>query len=215
MAHIYEFPRPSVTLDAVVLRTPQLGFPEILLIKRGQMPFVGQWALPGGFMEMEEKPLTGAARELKEETGLYDLPLKPLFTCGEPGRDPRGRTVTIVFGCLVRDTPFAPKGGDDASEAAWFSLQNPPEMAFDHRRVLTEIEQHLVWQAKTSIVGRDVFHDLASSKDILRLHQSITGETRPDFIEVCEQRGILKCRDGICQYTHTTPAGPDWQPLVW
>ncbi len=215
MAHTYEFPRPSVTLDAVVLRTPKLEFPEILLIKRGNEPFVGYWALPGGFMEMEEKPLTGTARELKEETSLYDLPLKPLFACGEPGRDPRGRTVTIVFGCMVRDTAFAPKGGDDAAEAAWFPLRNPPEMAFDHRQVLAEIEQHLVWQAKTSIVGRDVFHDLASSRDILRLHQSITGETRPDLIKACEQQGLLKCRDGICQYTPLTPAGPDWQPLVW
>ncbi len=215
MSYTYEYPRPSVTLDAAILRTPQLGFPEILLIKRGHKPFIGHWALPGGFMEMEEKPLAGAARELEEETGLYDLPLKPLFCCGEPGRDPRGRTVTMVFGCLVRDTAFAPKGDDDAAEAAWFSLRTPPEMAFDHRRVLAQIEQHLVWQARNSIIGRDVFHDLASSKDILRLHQNITGETRADLIEDCEKRGLLACRDGICQYISPTPSGPDWQPLVW
>lgn len=215
MSFTYEYPRPSVTLDAVILRTPQLGFPEILLIKRAHKPYMGHWALPGGFMEMDEKPVTGAARELEEETGLYDLPLKPLFCCGEPGRDPRGRTVTMVFGCLVRDTAFSPKGGDDAAEAAWFSLRNPPEMAFDHRRVLAQIEQNLIWQARYAIIGRDVFHDLASSKDILRLHQSITGENRANLIETCEERGLLKCRDGICQYTSPTPAGPDWQPLVW
>ena len=215
MSYQYEYPRPSATLDAVILRTPQLGFPEILLIKRGREPFVGRWALPGGFMEMDEKPLSGAARELAEETGLYDLPLKPLFACGEPGRDPRGRTITLVFGCLVRDSAKAPKGADDAAEAAWFPLRTPPEMAFDHRRVLSQIELNLIWQAKTSIVGRDVFHDLASAKEIARLHQSITGETRPDFIEVCEQRGLIKCRDGICEYTPPPPAGPDWQPLVW
>jgi hypothetical protein len=121
----------------------------------------------------------------------------------------------MVYGCLVRDTAFSPRGSDDAAEAAWFPLRVPPEMAFDHRRVLAQIEQHLVWQARYAIIGRDVFHDLASSKDLLRLHQNITGENRPDLIEVCEERGLLKCRDGICQYTSPPPAGPDWQPLVW
>jgi len=215
MNYQYEYPRPSVTLDAVILRTPQLGYPEILLIKRGQAPFVGHWALPGGFMEMDEKPLSGAARELAEETGLQDLPLKPLFACGEPGRDPRGRTMTMIFGCLIRDSATSPIGSDDAAEAAWFPLQSIPKMAFDHQRVLSQIEQNLVWQAKTSIIGRDVFHDLASSKDIIRLHQNITGEIRPDFIEVREQQSLIKCRNGICEYTPPNPAGPDWQPLVW
>ncbi|MDD3001723.1 MAG: NUDIX hydrolase, partial [Candidatus Riflebacteria bacterium] len=156
MVYEYEYPRPSVTLDAAVLRTPALEYPEILLIKRGNDPFLGFWALPGGFMEMDETPLFGASRELAEETGLTDLPLKPLFACGEPGRDPRGRTVTFVFGCLIRDTNIKPKSGDDAAEVAWFPLNKLPKMAFDHKTVIAQIEQGLLWQAKHLIIGQDV-----------------------------------------------------------
>lgn len=215
MPYTYEYPRPSVTLDAVVLRVPHLEYPEILLIKRGRPPFAGTWAIPGGFMEMDETPLAGAARELKEETGLYDLPLKPLFTCAEPGRDPRGRTVTIVFGCMVRDTAQTPHGDDDASEARWFPLKNLPKMAFDHSRVISQVEMNLLWQAKTAIAGQDVFHDLASAKDIMRLHQGLTGKVPENFIENAEKSGLLKCRNGICEYVKPVPAGPDWHPLVW
>ncbi|MDD2998081.1 MAG: NUDIX hydrolase [Candidatus Riflebacteria bacterium] len=215
MVYTYQFPRPSVTLDASVLRTPQLDYPEILLIRRGHEPFVNKWALPGGFMEMEETPLAGAARELQEETGLCDLPLKPLFTCAEPNRDPRGRTVTMVFACLVRDTDRQPCGGDDAAEARWFSLKGLPEMAFDHHRVITQIELSLIWQARTSLVGRDVFHDLASVKDIKRLHNNLCSNIPADFIKIAEKKGLIKQRDGICEYVSQLPAGPDWQPMVW
>lgn len=215
MSYTYEYPRPSVTLDAVVLRSPHLHYPEILLIQRKHPPFPGSWAIPGGFMEMEESPLVGAARELHEETGLCDLPLKPLFTCGEVGRDPRGRTVTIVFGCLIRDSAKNPAGQDDAAEAKWFSLRNLPDMAFDHKRVIAQIEHSLVWQASTSIIGRDIFHDLASAKDIIRLHQNIAPDTAENVIERAVASNLLRYRDGICEYITQVPAGPDWNPTVW
>lgn len=215
MTYTYDYPMASVTLDAVVLRTPLLQYPEILLIKRKNPPFADCWAIPGGFMEMDEAPLTGAARELAEETGLWDLPLKPLFTCGEIGRDPRGRTVTIVFGCLIRDTAHPPVGQDDAAEAKWFPLKNLPKMAFDHKRVIAQIEHNLVWQAKTSIIGRDIFHDLASAKDIVRLHQSIAPESAENLIDRAVAANLLTCRDGICEYIIQVSAGPDWNPMVW
>lgn len=215
MTFTYEYPRPSVTLDAAILRVPLLNHPEILLIKRGREPFAGKWAIPGGFMEMDETPLAGAARELQEETGLYDLPLKPLFTCAEPGRDPRSRTVTMVFACLIRDSAHHPHGDDDADEARWFSLKNLPALAFDHRRIIAQIEMSLLWQARTAIVGQDVFHDLASAKDILRLHKNLCGSVASDFIANAEKNNFLKCRDGICEYLKPVPAGPDWHPMVW
>ncbi len=215
MSYTYQYPRPSVTLDAAILRVPKLGYPEILLIRRGHEPFTGKWALPGGFMEMDESALTGAARELQEETGLTDLPIKPLFTCAEPGRDPRGRTVTMVFGCLVRDTAKAPKGGDDAAEAAWFSLKKLPEMAFDHKRVVLQIEANLLWQARHLVVGQDVFHELGSAKDITRLHNSLCPTEGSEAVARGEKAGLLKCREGICEFLKPIPAGPDWHPLVW
>lgn len=215
MSYTYEYPRPSVTLDAAVLRTPALKYPEILLIRRGHDPFAGQWALPGGFLEMHEKPLVGAARELAEETGLTELPLKPLFTCGEPERDPRGRTITMVFACLIRDSEKLPVGSDDAAEAAWFSLRDLPELAFDHKRVISQIENNLLWQATTSLIGKDVFHGVASQKDITRLHRNICPNLPPEVIQRAERMGLLSCKDGICEYVSAVPLGPDWHPMVW
>jgi 8-oxo-dGTP diphosphatase len=218
MSYNYKYPRPSLTLDSVILRTLELKYPEILLIKRGQDPFKGLWALPGGFMDMDETPLAGAARELMEETGLVDLPLKPLFACGEPGRDPRGRTITMVFGCLVRDSEEPAKAGDDAAEAEWFSLHDIPETAFDHRRVIKQIETHLLWQAKTAIVGRDVFHGIASKKDVYRLHHNLLGKEMPpsaDFFAANQRKGLVHIKEGLCEYLQISGGGPDWNPVVW
>lgn len=215
MNYTYEYPRPSVTLDAAVLRTPKLKYPEVLLIRRGHDPFSGLWALPGGFMEMNENPLVGAARELAEETSLLELPLKPLFSCGETGRDPRGRTVTIVFGCLIRDAETSPKAADDAAEAKWFALNDLPALAFDHKRVIAQIEQNLLWQARTAIVGQDVFHGVASAKDIIRLHQNLIPDTSEELIQRSEKLGLLECTDGICTFKTVVPHGPDWHPMVW
>lgn len=215
MTYQYEYPRPSVTVDAVVLRTPDLNFPEVLLIKRKNPPFKNSWALPGGFLDMDEKPLTGAARELEEETGLKDVPLKPVFTCGELNRDPRGRTITMVFACLIRDSDMAPKAADDAAEANWFPLRSLPKMAFDHHRVLEQITSHLLWQASNLIVGRDVFHTVASTKEVLRLHQNLTGKSDPDFLGNAQVKKLINCKEGLCEYNYPPPVGPDWQPMVW
>lgn len=216
MTFTYEYPRPSVTLDAAVLRVPTLAKPEILLIRRGNDPFKNRWALPGGFLDMHETPLAGAARELHEETGLADLPLKPLFTCGEPGRDPRGRTITMVYGCLIRDTETAPMGGDDAAEARWFSLTELPDMAFDHERVVAQIRSSLLLQAQHLIVGQNVFHELASEREIITLHTNLCGKTAgKGVIARAVSSGLLKCKDGICEYISPMPAGPDWHPMVW
>ena len=216
MTFTYEYPRPSVTLDAAVVKVPTLKKPEILLIRRGNEPFKNLWALPGGFLDMHETPLTGAARELLEETGLADLPLKPLFTCGEPGRDPRGRTITMVYGCLIRDTATTPQGSDDAAEAGWFPITELPEMAFDHGRVIAQIHASLLWQARHTIIGQNVFHDLASERELITLHVNLCGPGEgKKAIARAISAGLLKCRDGICEFFTPVPAGPDWHPMVW
>ena len=173
------------------------------------------WALPGGFLEMEETPLNGASRELMEETGLYDLPLKPIFTCGEPERDPRARIITFVFGCLIRDTSNMPKGGDDANEAKWFKLNELPELAFDHKRVISQIVQSLRWQAKTSIIGQDIFHNLASTKEIIKLIKNFVPQADESYITQAVNQGFLRNIDGICEYINAIPSGPDWHPMPW
>jgi len=140
-AFSYEYPRPALTVDAVVFRRCA-GRHEVLLIRRARPPFVGCWALPGGFVDIEEPLETAAARELKEETGLEGVALEQLRAFGDPGRDPRGRTVSIVYvgvlepghGGKARGEEV--RGADDAAEAAWHFLDALPPMAFDHDRIL-------------------------------------------------------------------------------
>ncbi|GAB1354435.1 hypothetical protein MASR1M12_31740 [Erysipelotrichia bacterium] len=213
MPFTYEYPRPSVTLDAAIIRVPDLANPEILLIKRGREPFAGRWALPGGFLEMDETPCTGAARELKEETRLENLPLKPLFTCGEPGRDPRGRTITMVYGCMVRDTDFSPRGDDDAADACWFDIRKLPEMAFDHDRVIAQIHASLVWQARHLIVGQNVFNGRATAEELKNCMKQSVKQRSP----ACTGRkvGLLVRKNGFYEFAPFDPSGPDWHPLVW
>ena len=144
MKHIYDYPRASVTVD-VVLATREEK-PRVLLIRRGKDPFAGCWALPGGFIEMDETLEESARRELREETGLEAGRLVPLGVFGDPGRDPRGRTISVVFAGRVDAAKAKPLAADDAAEVGWFALRRPPQLAFDHRRILALARLH--WRGK-------------------------------------------------------------------
>ena len=133
--YIYEWPRPMVTVDAIIFKRSQ-NKTALLLIKRKNDPYVGQWAIPGGFIEMDEELEDAAARELTEETGLKGIILEQMRTFGTVGRDPRGRQITVVFMGLTDDKNANLQAGDDASEAKWFDIDNLPQnMAFDHDEV--------------------------------------------------------------------------------
>jgi len=134
--YVYEWPRPMVTTDAVVFALVQ-GKVSVLLVERGRDPYKGRWAIPGGFVELNEQLEDAARRELQEETGLTGVPLEQMHTFGDIGRDPRGRQITIVFmGILLEEQP-QPKAGDDAAKARWFDIRNlPGNIAFDHSDVL-------------------------------------------------------------------------------
>ena len=132
--YTYEYPRPALTADIMVFNTLCT---EILLIRRGNEPFKNCWAFPGGFFDMSDRDIEHTAvRELEEETGLVDVPLKEFCVASREGRDPRGRTVTVVFTAQVNPDEVNPKGGDDASEARWFPLDNLPPLAFDHDEII-------------------------------------------------------------------------------
>jgi len=142
MAYTYEYPRPAVTVDSVVFSR----FPhdwKVLLIRRGNPPFKDFWALPGGFVEMDEKLVESAMRELEEETGLSGIHLEQFRAYGDPGRDPRGRTVGVIFYGFTHHEASKVTGGDDAAEACWFSIRDFPELAFDHGIILTDLIKKL------------------------------------------------------------------------
>ena len=138
MSYTYTFPRPAVTVDIIIFRLSD-NDPEVLLIKRGNDPYKGHWALPGGFVDKDEPLETAAARELKEETGLTDILLTQMHTFGNPGRDPRGHTVSVVYVGYLTDESTA-RAGDDAAAAEWFKTEELPDLAFDHDVVVEMAE---------------------------------------------------------------------------
>ncbi len=136
MSFTYDYPRPMVCVDILVLRKTNDSC-EILLIQRLNEPFKNHWALPGGFIEMEEDLIDSAYRELKEETNITQIQLQQLKTYGTPGRDPRGRTISVVFGGFLKSGQEA-QAGDDAKETRWFSIDHLPPLAFDHELIIEE-----------------------------------------------------------------------------
>ena len=136
----YKYPRPSVTTDNVIF-----GFDgerlKVLLIERGDQPYRGCWAFPGGFLEMDESADEGAKRELMEETGLKAPFVKQFHTFSTPDRDPRGRVLTVAYYALVRMSEV--KGMDDAAQAKWFALDEIPKLAFDHDEILRVAKEEI------------------------------------------------------------------------
>jgi 8-oxo-dGTP diphosphatase len=135
--YTYDYPRPAVTSDIAVLRLEDV--PEILLIQRKDQPFKDMWALPGGFMEMEESLEDAARRELVEETGIKAGELIRFDTYDKPDRDPRGRTITQVFVMIWKIEMGTPEAGSDAADLRWFALSELPDLAFDHATILADV----------------------------------------------------------------------------
>ena len=133
--HTYKYPRPSVTVDAILISNQN----SILLIQRSGDPFKGKWALPGGFIELDESLETACHRELEEETGLKVKELTQFKAYGAVDRDPRGRTISVVF-YSFQEEETVPVAGDDAANAQWFSLDQLPELAFDHQQIIDEFK---------------------------------------------------------------------------
>lgn len=139
--HTYNYPRPALTVDvAIVTREPR---PRILLIRRKNDPFAGSWALPGGFVDENERLADAARRELAEETGVAAAEIEQLYTAGDPGRDPRGWTVSVVYLAQVDPNTIKPVAADDAAAVAWFALDDLPALAFDHAMLLGRVRARL------------------------------------------------------------------------
>ena len=134
--YMYDYPRPAVTTDAVIFAN-RGDEQYVLLIKRGRPPYEGLWALPGGFLDIDEELLNGVNRELEEETGLTGIELKQLKAYGGVNRDPRHRTISVVFYGITNKLHEV-KGMDDADEAKWISVNHLPPLAFDHEKIILD-----------------------------------------------------------------------------
>lgn len=172
MSFTYEYPRPAVTVDCVIfgLDGQQL---KVLLIKRASDPHKGRWALPGGFVEMDEPLDAAARRELEEETGLTTGHIEQLHTFGDPGRDPRGRVITVAYWALTRLVAGSARAASDAKEVGWFAVSKPPRLAFDHAKVLTMACERLRAKVRSHLVGLELMPREFTLAELRRLYEAI------------------------------------------
>jgi 8-oxo-dGTP diphosphatase len=157
--YTYQYPHPAVTTD-VVLFTIREESLQLLLIRRRNAPFEGRWALPGGFLDIDEDLEHCAARELAEETGVIGVALEQFHTFGAVGRDPRERVISVVYFALAPLENLHLRAGDDAADAGWFPLRALPELAFDHEHIIRVAHQRLIGELDRSKI---VFQFLPTS----------------------------------------------------
>lgn len=170
LKYCYKYPHPSVTTDCVIF-----GFDgtklSVLLVKRGLEPYKGRWAFPGGFMNMDESAEEGALRELQEETGLKGAYIRQFHTFTAPERDPRERVITIAYYALVRMQEVV--GGDDADDARWFTLDEVPQLAFDHDQILRKAQKALRQQIHFEPIGFELLPEAFTIKELQNLYEAI------------------------------------------
>ncbi len=200
MSHSYEYARPALTTDCVVFGLDDEDL-KVLLIQRDLPPFEGGWALPGGFVRVGESVDDSARRELGEETGLENVFLEQLYTFGEPDRDPREHVVTIAYYALVNLIDHPPKADTDARCAAWFSLDDVPKLAFDHRTILDCALERLRGKLRYQPIGFELLPEKFTISDLQWLYERILEQEldKRNFRKKLNNLGILEETDEIQQ----------------
>ncbi len=174
MAFCYEHPRSALTVDCVVF-----GFDgetlKLLLIERGLDPFKGRWALPGGFVRVDEELEIAARRELREETGIHDLYLQQFHAFGAIHRDPRERVVSVAYYALTRLEEHKPEAATDAKQAVWFPMDDLPRLAFDHQKIVQAALDALRNQVRTEPIGFHLLPPKFTLTQLQLLYEAVLG----------------------------------------
>jgi 8-oxo-dGTP diphosphatase len=198
-----DHPRPSVTVDVIIFTLRESAL-QVLLIRRRYPPFEGMWAVPGGFVGIEESLEDAALRELEEETGVRQVYLEQLYTFGDVGRDPRGRVITVAYFALVPATIIDPHAGSDAVEARWWSAYDLPPLAFDHETILAYALQRLRYKLEYSAVGFELLPEAFTLSELQAAYEVVLGEDldKRNFrrkilsAEVIEETGAYRTGEG-------------------
>ncbi len=170
------YPRPSVSTDVVVFSVVNDRL-SILLIERRHPPYQGMWALPGGFVNLDESLEDAARRELEEETGVKNPFLEQLYTYGDPDRDPRGRVITVSYFALISpDMAAKSTAGSDAASIKWHDIDQLPELAFDHKDIITYAVTRLRYKFEHSTVGFELLPDEFTLTDVQKLYEIVLDE---------------------------------------
>ncbi len=175
MPHTYQYPRPALTVDCVVFGLDAQHSLKVLLIRRKLPPFAGDWALPGGFVRLDESLEEAARRELREETGLDQVFLEQLYSFGAVNRDPRERVVAIAYYALVNLQDYTLHAATDASDAAWFLLPELPPLAFDHDRILSTALARLKSKLRYEPIGFELLPKKFTLYQLQKLYETVLG----------------------------------------
>ncbi len=173
---VSQYDRPSVTVDVVIFTILEEQL-KVLLIQRKGWPFKGMWAIPGGFVQMDESLETAAYRELAEETGVtsQEVYLEQLYTFGQPNRDPRTRVITVAYFALVGPDKLNPTAASDAAEVGWFSVYTPPQLAFDHADILHYALTRLRYKLEYSAVGFQLLPETFTLRELQDAYETVLG----------------------------------------
>lgn len=171
----YTYPHPAVTTDVVVFTLRDRCL-QLLLIRRATEPFQGYWALPGGFLEIDEDLKQCAARELEEETGVQGVYLEQLYTFGRPGRDPRERVISVAYFALVPSERLALRAASDAADAAWFPFAGLPPLAFDHAEIIHMAHRRLIAKLDYSTIAFQFLPETFTLSELQETYETLMDE---------------------------------------
>lgn len=200
MPFAYEHPRAALAVDCVVFGLDETDL-KILLIQRDLDPFRGRWALPGGFLRLDETIDQAARRELREETGLDQVFLEQLATFGDLDRDPRERVVTVAHYALVRLSDHRVQAATDARDAGWFAIDDLPNLAFDHDRILAQGLARLQGKVRWQPIGFEMLPEKFSLTRLQRMYEIILERPldKRNFRKKAMALGILEELDEVEQ----------------
>ncbi|HVY01668.1 MAG TPA: NUDIX domain-containing protein [Candidatus Nanoarchaeia archaeon] len=201
-----DYHKPAVTVDLVVFTVRENKL-QVLLIKRKLEPFKDKWAIPGGFVRIDESLETAAIRELEEETGLKNVYLEQLYTFGKLDRDPRGRVITVSYLALVNSDKIELKATADASEAKWLPINSLPELGFDHKEILEYALKRLRWKFEYTVVGFSMLPEKFTLSQVQKIYEIVFDKKfdKRNFVKKIHSLNILNEEGAIKEVAHRPP----------